>query len=140
MKWSSGIYYTPHLSRPTKVLALENFRISKDMLQTIVHMSAQLSQQLNIENCNIETKNLEFNSEIKFTLPWICFCNCYGYDGETSGLNKELEDIIKAIASSKLKASLTKFWFKDYDSSITEEDVKCALESKGLNEVVLEKE
>ena len=138
IEWlNSEIYHTPI---PTNQLVLNLFGISNKMLQTIVHMSAHLTQELDFGGCNIETKSLEFNSEIKFTLPRITFNDCYGYNGESSQLNEELEDIVEAISTSDLKNSLKKFWFSDRDNSITKEDTQVALENKGLDNIIVERE
>ena len=137
-KKDSELYYTPQLSVPTKKLLLHNFRITKEVMETIVHLSAHLSEQLYIESCNIETKNLKFSSEIEFTLPWISFSRCYGFNGESIGLDDELEDIIEAISNSQLKISLNKFWFNDFDRSFTRSNVESALKKKGLDSIAVE--
>ena len=105
------------------------------MLVALVNISAHLKHKLLFLGCNIETTNLKFDSGIKFTLPWISFVSCYGSNGETSGLNKELEDIVEAISNSKLKDSLSKFNFSDEGCSITEEEVEGALKNKGIDHI-----
>ena len=107
------------------------------MLQTIVHMSANLTQLLSFYSCNIETKGLKFNSEIKFTLPWIKLWSCSDITGESSELKGELEDIVEAISNSQLKTSINKFLFTDEDDNITEEEVKLVLQGKGLENITL---
>ena len=109
------------------------------MLEAIVHMSAHLGIKLFINKCKIETKDLEFNPEIKFKLFWIRFDSCYGCNQESKDMSEELEDILKAISNSKLKASLKSFWFSDRANTITKEDVENALKSHGLDEITVKK-
>ena len=61
------------LITPTKSIYLISFRISKEKFQTIINMSAHLTEGLSIRTCNIQTKWLKFDSKIKFTVPWISF-------------------------------------------------------------------
>ena len=118
---------------------LNNFWIRKQMLEAIVHMSAHLGIKLFIHKCEIETKDLEFNPEIKFKLSWIRFDSCFGCNQESKDMSEELEDILKAISNSKLKTSLKSFWFSDRANTITKEDVENALKRHGLDEITIKK-
>ena len=94
--------------------------------------------KLYISFCNIETKGLRFNSEIEFKFSSIVFNHCLNYNGESTGLNEVLENIVEAISNSQLKDSLKKFWFNCRDEDIKEDDVKWVLEKYGLSDVILD--
>ena len=129
---SSGAHF------PAKKLAFWRFNISKEMGEAIVNLSSQLTQELFFGQCNIETRGLKFDPDLKFTLPCTKFHSCYAYNGDKSKLDGEVEDFVDAICNSQLKASLNKFWFTAGTNSFTKDEVKDVLKNKGLDDVKIE--